>query len=396
METLQTKIEKILPILDEHQRRLYLSSEATMLGRGGKVLISKIAKVSRPTLNKGEKELKAAAVNGIVTEGVRKEGGGRKKITEKNTEILKALEQLVEPVSRGDPESALRWTIKSVRTLSKELCKQGHKVGKSAVGNLLRELGYSLQSNQKKTEGKQHPDRNSQFEHINSQSELFITNGNPVISVDTKKKELVGNYKNSGKEYRPKKDARAVEMHDFGEQKAAPYGVYDIAKNKAFVNVGKSCDTGQFAVASIREWWTNMGMIQYPKATKLLINADGGGSNGYRLRLWKYELQKLANEFKLEISVCHFPPGTSKWNKIEHRLFSQISLNWRGVPLVDYETVVQLIGSVKTKKGLTVMSKLDENNYEKGKKISKIQMAEINLTNNDFHGEWNYYINPNM
>lgn len=394
METLQNKLNKIIPILDEKQRRLYLTSEAEAIGRGGKSLISKLGKISRPTLNKGEKELNSQE-DGSITTRIRKEGGGRKKITESNTEILKALELLVEPVTRGDPESSLRWTIKSVRTLSGELNKQGHKIGKSAVGNLLAELGYSLQSNKKKIEGNQHPDRNSQFEYINKQCDLFIGKGNPVISVDTKKKELIGNYKNNGKEYRPKKNAREVEMHDFGKQKAAPYGVYDIDKNNAFVNVGKSCDTGQFAVASIREWWVNMGAVTYPKTRKILINADGGGSNGYRLRLWKIELQKFANEFKLEISVCHFPPGTSKWNKIEHRLFSQISLNWRGVPLVDYETVVQLIGSVKTSKGLSVMSKLDENIYEKGMKISNEKMNEINILRRRFHGEWNYVIKPN-
>lgn len=394
METLQNKLNKIIPILDEKQRRLYLTSEAEAIGRGGKSLISKLGKISRPTLNKGEKELNSQEDCSIATR-IRKEGGGRKKITESNTEILKALELLVEPVTRGDPESSLRWTIKSVRTLSEELNKQGHKIGKSAVGNLLAELGYSLQSNKKKIEGNQHPDRNSQFEYINKQCDLFIGKGNPVISVDTKKKELIGNYKNNGKEYRPKKNAREVEMHDFGKQKAAPYGVYDIDKNNAFVNVGKSCDTGQFAVASIREWWVNMGAVTYPKTRKILINADGGGSNGYRLRLWKIELQKFANEFKLEISVCHFPPGTSKWNKIEHRLFSQISLNWRGVPLVDYETVVQLIGSVKTSKGLSVMSKLDENIYEKGMKISNEKMNEINILRRKFHGEWNYVIKPN-
>lgn len=395
METLEKKLKKILPVLNEKQRRLYLTSEAEAIGRGGKALISRLVNVSRPTLNKGEKELNSPG-NGSVAVGIRKEGGGRKKITESNTGILKALELLIEPVTRGDPESSLRWTIKSVRTLSDELSKQGHKVGKSAVGNLLTELGYSLQSNKKKLEGNQHPDRNNQFEYINKQCDLFIGKGNPVISVDTKKKELIGNYKNSGKEYRPKKNAREVEMHDFGKQKAAPYGVYDIDKNNAFVNVGKNCDTGQFAVASIREWWVNMGAVTYPKIKKILINADGGGSNGYRLRLWKIELQRFANEFKLEISVCHFPPGTSKWNKIEHRLFSQISLNWRGVPLVDYETVVQLIGSVKTKKGLSVISKLDANIYQKGKRVSNEEMDEINILRRRFHGEWNYVIKPNL
>lgn len=395
MKALQIKLNKILPILDEKQRRLYLISEAEFIGRGGKSLISKLTNISRPTLNKGETELNLLP-NDSIRARIRKEGGGRKKLTATNVELLKALEQLVEPVSAGDPESALRWTIKSVRTLAEELCKQGHKVGKSIIGGLLVKLGYSLQVNQKKTEGNQHIDRNAQFEHINNQSEVFISSGNPVISVDTKKKELVGNYKNKGNEYRPKKNAREVEMHDFGKEKAVPYGIYDIDKNKAFVNVGKSADTGEFAVASIREWWINMGSLQYPKATKMLINADGGGSNGYRLKLWKHELQKFANEFQVEISVCHFPPGTSKWNKIEHRLFSQISLNWRGVPLVNYETVVQLIGNVKTKKGLVVTAKLDKREYQKGKKISKKQMKEISLTNDQFHGEWNYTISCNL
>jgi transposase len=392
MEKLQRKLDKMLPVLNEKQRRLYLTSEAEMLGRGGKVIISKLANISRPTLYKGAMELEKDSI----AIGIRKEGGGRKKIIETDKEILKALELLLDPVTRGDPESALRWTIKSLRTLSEELGKQNHKIGKSAVAKLLTTLGYSLQANQKKLEGNQHPDRNKQFEYINKLSEEFIAEGNPVISVDTKKKELVGNYKNKGVEYRKTKNARAVEMHDFGKDKAAPYGIYDIAQNDAFVNIGKSCDTAQFAVSSIREWWVNMGIYAYPDTKKLLINADGGGSNGYRLRLWKVELQKLANEFSLEISVSHFPPGTSKWNKIEHRLFSQISLNWRGVPLVDYETIVQLIGSVKTTKGLKVKSKLDETIYEKGIKVSNQHLNEVNIIREDFHGEWNYTIKPNM
>jgi hypothetical protein len=297
---------------------------------------------------------------------------------------------------RVDPESSLRWTTKSLKTLADELGKQNHKIGKSAVATLLKTLGYSLQSNQKKVEGNQHPDRNQQFEYINQLSNEFIAAGIPVISVDTKKKELVGNYKNKGGEYRKQKNAGPVEMHDFGKQKAAPYGIYDIAKNDCFVNIGRSYDTAQFAVSSIKEWWVNMGMAAYPKAKKLLINADGGGSNGYRLKLWKVELQKFANEFSLEISVSHFPPGTSKWNKIEHRLFSQISLNWRGVPLVDYETIVQLIGRVETTKGLKVKSKIDENIYEKGIKVSDQQMKEITITREGFHGEWNYPIKTNL
>lgn len=329
MEALQKKIEKLLPFLNEKQRRLYLATEAQALGRGGKTLIATIASISRPTLNKAEKELESSG--GTQTGRIRKEGGGRKKITQTDPTILKDLEALVEPVSRGDPESALRWTIKSTRTLAEALAEEGHKIGKSTVAKLLSQLGYSLQANQKTREGRQHPDRNKQFEYINRKAELFMSSGDPVISVDTKKKELIGNYKNKGPEYRPKGQPRQVEGHDFGTRRAVPYGVYDIDKNKGFVNVGTSCDTGQFAVASIREWWAAIGNRQYPRADKLLINADGGGSNGYRLKQWKYELQKLADETNLKISVCHFPPGTSKWNKIEHRLFSQISLNWRGI-----------------------------------------------------------------
>lgn len=393
MESLKSKFAKILPYLDEKQRRLYLASEAEALGRGGKTLVSELANISRPTIDKAIKELRSGSVT---EERVRKSGGGRKKLTEHNKDLLLALEALVDPISRGDPESALRWTIRSIRNLSEELCNQGHKVGKSKVSDLLEMLGYSLQSNRKKVEGNQHPDRDGQFRYINNLSESFMAEGYPVISVDTKKKELIGNYKNEGQEYRPKKEPRPVEMHDFGNKKAIPYGVYDIGQNKGFVNVGSSYDTGQFAVASIKSWWLNMGASQYEGTTKVLINADGGGSNGYRLRLWKHELQKLSNELGLEITVCHFPPGTSKWNKIEHRLFSQISLNWRGIPLVDYQTVVQLIGSVKTKKGLTVMSKLDESIYEKGKKISDQEMENINLIRHEFHGEWNYTIKPNM
>jgi hypothetical protein len=395
MNSYQKKFGQMLPHLNEKQRRLYLSLEAEAIGRGGKALVSKLTGISRPTINKGGQEL-SSKQGGSIAEGVRRSGGGRKKLIDDNTELLEALERLVEPLSRGNPESALRWTIKSVRTLSEEMNRQGHKVGKSMIGPLLTKLNYSLQANKKRNEGNQHIDRNAQFEHINAQSEAFMAQGYPVISVDTKKKELIGNYKNKGQEYRPKNNARSVEVHDFGKQKAVPYGVYDIQKNKAFVNVGRSCDTGQFAVASIKQWWENMGKAQYPKANRLLIHADGGGSNGYRLKLWKYELQKFANEYNMEITVCHFPPGTSKWNKIEHRLFSQISLNWRGVPLVDYETIVQLIGSVKTKKGLSVMSKLDTGEYKRGQKITKKQMSELNWTQNDFHGEWNYTIKPNL
>ena len=391
MDLLKEKFDKFLPYLNEKQRRLYLLSEAEALGRGGKTLVSKLAKISRPTLNKAQAEF---ASNTIPKKRVRRVGGGRKKITETHKGLLEALESLVDPDSRGHPESPLCWTIKSFRTLSKALEQKGYKVGKSKIGDLLTELGYSLQSNRKKVEGKQHPDRDSQFHYINQKCQEYLSAGLPVISVDTKKKEWVGNYKNNGKDYAPKGEAKSVEMHDFGKVKAVPYGVYDIAENNALVNVGMNFDTAQFAVASIRSWWTNMGSLTYANATKILINADEGGSNGHRLRLWKIELQKLADELGLEITVCHFPPGTSKWNKIEHRLFSQISLNWRGVPLIDYETVVQLIGSVTTRKGLKVVSKLDQTQYKKGIKISDRHLNQINLFRHKFHGDWNYTISP--
>jgi hypothetical protein len=304
------------------------------------------------------------------------------------------LESLVEPLSRGDPESALRWTIKSTRILSEELAQKGYKIGKSRVATLLTEIGYSLQSNQKTLEGNQHPDRNSQFEHINAKAEGFISQGKPVISVDTKKKENVGNFKNNGKEYRPQKTPRKVSGHDFADKKAVPFGIYDLAADQGFVNVGTNYDTSSFAVHSIEQWWVLAGKDCYPQAKELLITADGGGSNGSNRRLWKYELQRFANESGLEINVCHFPPGTSKWNKIEHRLFSRISLNWRGTPLEDYETIVQLIGATKTKKGLTVKCQLDNTIYQKGIKITDEQLGRINMSKDNFHGKWNYTIKP--
>ncbi|MEI6349452.1 MAG: ISAzo13 family transposase [Bacteroidota bacterium] len=393
MKQIEAKISKLLPILTEKQRRLYLSSEAEALGRGGITLISKISKMSRPTITEGIKELNQGIQN-IDLNRIRTEGGGRKKITDKSPALLSDLESLVSPLTRGDPESALRWTIKSTRVLADELKHFGHNISHTKVSMLLSELGYSLQANAKRIEGNQHPDRNAQFLYINDKIEARLSEELPAISVDTKKKELIGNYKNAGREYRPKYEPRGVEVHDFGKERAAPYGVYDIGQNEGFVNVGKSFDTATFAVNSIRQWWLLMGKNKYENADKLLITADGGGSNGYRIKLWKKELQNFANETKMEITVCHFPPGTSKWNKIEHRLFSFISLNWRGVPLESYETVVQLIGAVKTSKGLVVKSRLDENIYEKGKIVSKIEMDNLDIQKHDFHEEWNYTIRP--
>jgi transposase len=395
MEKLKEKLEKISPYLNEKQRRIVFAAEAESLGRGGKTIICNYTGMSRPTLNQGFLELSSPPGTFCDIDKIRKKGAGRKNKTSDYPDLLKALESLVEPLSRGDPESALRWTIKSTRTLSEELAAKGYKVRKSRVATLLSEIGYSLQSNQKTLEGNQHPDRNAQFEHINAMAETYIKDKNPVISVDAKKKENVGNFKNNGKEYRPEKTPRKVSGHDFCDKKAVPFGIYDIAKDTGFVNVGTNYDTSSFAVHSIEQWWASVGKLNYPNAKQLLITADGGGSNGHNRKLWKYELQRFSNESGLEISVCHFPPGTSKWNKIEHRLFSHISLNWRGIPLEDYETIIQLIGATKTKSGLTVKCKLDNNQYEKGIKITNEQLEEINLDRNNFHGEWNYTIKPN-
>jgi transposase len=394
MEKLQEKLQKIGSILNEKQRRIVFAAEAKQLGRGGKSKISAITGMSRSTLNAGFRDLNSLSNEGIKSnnESIRTIGAGRKNITKTEPALLSSLESLVDPVTRGDPESPLRWTIKSTRTLSKELENKGYKVSKSRVATLLEEIGYSLQSNKKRLEGNSHPDRNKQFEYINKKVQQYINKGLPVISVDTKKKEIIGNFKNNGKEYRPKKNPRAVNGHDFAEKKAVPYGIYDIANNSGFVNVGTNYDTSSFAVNSIKFWWEKEGKNRYPKASKILITADSGGSNGYNRKLWKYELQQFANDYKIEISVCHFPPGTSKWNKIEHRLFSFISMNWKGEPLTDYITVVDLIGATKTEKGLTITCQLDEIKYETGIEITKEQMNEININNAKFHEEWNYSI----
>jgi hypothetical protein len=390
------KYQKILPLLSEKDQRLVLGSDAELFGYGGVSKVSALSKVSRPTIIIGKKEL-----NGEVEVAskmkIRKVGGGRKRETEKQADLVKTLTSMMEPVTRGHPESVLMWTCISTRNLSEALKKKGYNVSYKIVGRLLAELGYSLQSNVKSFEAtSQHPDRNEQFYYINNKSEKFIKLKQPVISVDTKKKELLGNFKNNGQEYRKLKDGRAVDVHDFGTERASPYGIYDLAKNEGFVNVGTSYDTSQFAVDSISQWWIIAGKEKYPKAKKIMIMADGGGSNGYRVRQWKTCLQKFSNESKLEITVSHFPPGTSKWNKIEHRLFSQISLNWKGIPLLDVETIVQLIGAVKTKEGLKVIAKKEIKEYQKGIKISDEEMKQLKLKKHKFHGEWNYTIKPNM
>jgi transposase len=398
---LKDKFSKMLPILNERQKRLYLAIEAEQLGHGGVKQVAEASQISRKTIIKGKKELEEVESSGASDvpesegERIRKAGGGRKNIKEKEPGLFHSLELLLEPVTRGHPESVLKWTCLSTRTLAEALRKEGYAISHTKVSELLGEAGFSLQSNAKRLEGGNHPDRNEQFMYINNKTEKYLANGYPAISVDTKKKELVGTYKNAGKEYRPKGNPRPVQVHDFGKQKAAPYGIYDIANNEGFVNVGISSDTSEFAVYSIRQWWKRMGKKQYPDATKLLITADGGGSNSHRNKLWKTELQRMANKLKMEITVCHFPPGTSKWNKIEHRLFCHISMNWKGIPLEDYETIVQLIGAVKTKAGLKVKARLDLNEYEKGKTVSKEQLENVNIRGHKFHPEWNYTIKPN-
>ena len=393
------KIKTMLPILNEKQRRLYLASEAIAIGHGGIAEVSRASGLSRNVISRGIKEIEAGDAKELSAEApIRRKGAGRKAITKTQPGIKEALDDLVCDATYGNPENPLCWTTKSLRKLADELHEKGFKIGYRKVGYLLEEMGYSLQMNQKMNQvGEEHPDRDEQFRHINQKVKDFGSAGLPVISIDCKKKELVGRFKNSGSEYAPKGHAVEVFDHDFplpALGKAAPYGIYDIAANEGFVNVGISSDTAQFAVASIRSWWYSMGIERYPAANKLLITADGGGSNGSRNRLWKTELQALANDTGLEISVCHFPPGTSKWNKIEHRMFSQISKNWRGRPLETLQIIVNLIASTSTTSGLTIQCQLDQNHYPKGIKISDSQLASVNASGDEFHPNWNYTIAP--
>ncbi len=393
---LTKKFGQLKFFLNEKQIRLWAAAEAIAIGYGGISIVFRSTGVSRRAITIGCQELKEASPEANKNR-VRKTGGGRKKISSSNPEIKKYLEELIAPATRGNPESLLKWTSKSVRKLSNELKKYGFSVSHQTVVSLLFDLGYSLQANKKSMEGNTHPDRNEQFEYINRKAKKFQDKGYPVISVDTKKKELVGQYSNKGREYQLKKNPELVNTYDFPDKvlgKVSPYGVYDIKNNLGWVNVGVDHDTAQFAVQSIRSWWHTMGKKYYKTPKRILITADGGGSNGSRVKLWKVELQKLANELSMEISVCHFPPGTSKWNKIEHRLFSFISQNWRGKPLVSHQVIVNLISSTKTKAGLKVECQLDENSYKKGIKISDEELKEINLIRDDFHGEWNYTIFP--
>jgi len=385
-------------LFDERGRRLWAAVEAGELGRGGVSLIARATGLSRNTISRGLQELAGLQRGEPLPQGrIRAEGGGRKTLTEKDPQLLEELERLVEPTTRGDPQSPLRWTCRSTRQLAEALKQQGHPVGRQKVCELLGALGYSLQANRKSREGSSHEDRNAQFTHINAQVGDHQQRGKPVISVDARKKELVGDFRNGGREWRPRGEPEEVRTHDFMDRdlgKVNPYGVYDQSANVGWVSVGTDHDTAEFAVESIRRWWLKMGSTRYPHARDLLITADGGGSNGYRLRLWKVALQGFADETGLTVRVCHFPPGTSKWNKIEHRMFSFISLNWRGKPLISHEVIVNLIGSTRTAQGLTIQAELDTSTYPTGRKVSDEELANLNLTRDKFHGEWNYSISP--
>jgi len=392
---LQAKLASVWPLLDERTRRLTAANEARALGHGGVSEVSRACGLSRKAIAKGIREIEAGTAP--PPGHVRQPGAGRKKITAHDARLMGALECLVEAETRGDPESPLRWTCKSTRTLAAQLTRHKHPISHMKVAQLLHEQGYSLQSNRKTEEGGDHPDRDAQFRHINTQVKRALAKGTPVISVDTKKKELVGNYENGDQQWLPAKKPVKVQGHDFPHPdvpRAYPYGVYDLERNTGFVNVGTDHDTGAFAVASIRGWWRHEGRRLYPEVKDVLITADGGGSNGSRLRLWKLELQKLVDETGLSISVCHFPPGTSKWNKIEHRLFSFISSTWRGEPLRDYETIVKLISRTATVKGLKVTCRLDRRKYPTGRKVTDEEMTHVNLERHKFHGDWNYTIRP--
>ena len=399
---IQRRFRSLSAFLDERMRRLVAAAESEALGYGGVSAVARVTGVSRRAITEGMKELNQQKVSRGTRSSqsrIRRKGAGRKRTVEKDLTLLEDLDRLVDPATRGDPESPLRWTCKSVRRLAEELQHEGHAVSYQTVAELLHGLDYSLQANQKTLEGSQHADRDEQFEYINRKAQRYLKQGEPVISVDTKKKELVGDFKNAGREWELKGQPEEVRVHDFeirepDKGKVAPYGVYDLGRNVGWVSVGVDHDTAAFAVESIRRWWRWMGSHSYPRAKRLLITADSGGSNGARVRLWKWELQKLANETGLEISVCHFPPGTSKWNKIEHRLFSFISRNWRGKPLISHEVIINLIAATTTATGLTVKSKLDSNIYPAGLKVSAQQMAELQLRRDKFHGDWNYRLLP--
>jgi hypothetical protein len=399
IERIRVKFNALDAVLDERSRRQLAAAEAMEYGYGGLTAVATATGLARDTIAAGLEELKYRQLHPHepVTERLRTHGAGRKPLTESDPTLMAALEALVEPLTRGDPESPLRWTCKSTRRLATELSGQGHRIGYRSVAWLLHEAGYSLQANRKTREGNQHPDRNAQFEFINAQARRFQKRGQPVISVDTKKKELVGDFKNSGSEWHPEGIPEEVRVHDFKDKdlgKAIPYGVYDVTNNQGWVSVGIDHDTAYFATASIRRWWEEMGAARFPQARELFITADGGGSNSFKTRLWKVALQKLANEVGLKLSVSHFPPGTSKWNKVEHRLFSFITQNWRGKPLVSIQVIVNLIAATRTTKGLIVKAAIDDRKYDIGIEVTDEQMATLNMKPANFHGEWNYTITP--
>lgn len=395
LAAISARFQAVRGSLDERARRLVAAAESQAIGRGGISAVSKATGISRAVIQQGVAELKAPPE--LEAGRIRRQGGGRKKAVDKDASLKTDLADLLESSTRGDPESPLRWTCRSVRQLTVELRRLKHQVSHQVVADLLHDLGYSLQANRKTLEGSKHPDRNAQFEHLNGKVKWSLARNHPVISVDTKKKELVGNFKNNGRELRPAGEPEKVRVHDFVDKelgRATPYGVYDIGSNLGWVSVGMDHDTAEFAVETIRRWWRSMGSHVYPQASRLLITADAGGSNGSRLRLWKVELQKLADETGLRIAVCHFPPGTSKWNKIEHRLFSFISQNWRGKPLVSHQVIVNLIAATTTRNGLRVRAEVDPGTYPKGVKVSDEEVAAIRIERDAFHGEWNYTILP--
>lgn len=402
-DTLKAKYKLLGSLVNERALRICMAADALALGHGGVSFIAETTGASRTTIHAGIREIKLQ--NAVVSEKdeqpapgkIRKPGGGRKRLEAKDKNILKDLDMLVDPATRGDPMSPLRWTCKSTTNLTKELVAMGHKVSQPTVWRLLEELGYSMQSNRKIQEGADHEDRDDQFNFIYSSINSFMASDCPVISVDTKKKENIGEFKNTGREWQKKQQPVKVNVHDFPDKelgKAIPYGVYDIGRNEGWVSVGVTHDTSEFAVETIRKWWFKMGRHVYPNAEKILITADGGGSNGSRVRLWKIELQKFAEEIKKELHVCHFPPGTSKWNKIEHRMFCHITENWRGKPLTSRMAVVNLISNTRTQKGLSIQAEIDEGCYQTGKKVTDEELGALAITHYDFHGEWNYFISP--
>jgi transposase len=399
IDRIRVKFSALDAVLDERSRRQWAAAEAMEYGYGGVTAVARATGLARDTIAAGIQKLKYRRLypDEPVTERLRKSGAGRKLLVESDPTLAAALEALVEPLTRGDPESPLRWTCKSTRRLATELSSQGHRIGYRSVAWLLHEAGYSLQANRKTREGNQHPDRNAQFEFINAQARRFQKRGQPVISVDTKKKELVGDFKNPGSEWHPQGEPEEVRVHDFKDKelgKAIPYGVYDVTNNQGWVSVGIDHDTAYFATASIRRWWEEMGTARFPRAKELFITADGGGSNSFKTRLWKVALQELANEVGIQLTVSHFPPGTSKWNKVEHRLFSFITQNWRGQPLVSIQVIVNLIAATRTTKGLIVKAAIDDRKYETGIEVTDEQMAKLNIKPANFHGEWNYTITP--